>query len=238
MDNVSNSLKYFMRRLRFRIINRDQFLKFQRYRRQENEDAYSLKPFDDYQCVFIHIPKCAGQSIRKSLFANLLPGHITLYTYQMIFPKHKFEKYFKFSFVRNPMDRLVSAFMFMKSGGAHEQDKRWSEEYLSDYPDFESFVMNGLKDDEILEYPHFRPQTSFLKGQNGKIQIDFIGHLETIQRDFNQVTSRLGIKRELVHINKTKSKRNDYDTYYTDKMNDIVGDVYKTDFSILGYDRP
>lgn len=236
MENVTQSLEYFLRRLRFRVMNRNQFLKFQRYRQEEREEAYSLKPLDDLQCIFIHIPKCAGQSIRKSLFENLLPGHITLYTYQMIFSRKTFQDYFKFSFVRHPMDRLVSAFLFMKEGGAHDQDERWSQKYLSDFQDFETFVMTGLDDERILAYPHFRPQTSFLTGQNGKIGTDFIGHLESIKKDFIQVTSILGVERELVHINKTRAKDDEYATYYSDDMKDTVMSVYKRDFDVLGYD--
>ena len=34
-------------------------------------EYYSIKAFDYYECVFIHIPKAAGISVSKTLFGNL-----------------------------------------------------------------------------------------------------------------------------------------------------------------------
>ena len=70
---------------------------------------------DEHRCVFIHIPKAAGTSLTKTLFAA--PSRHLQYTeYERANPK-KFKKYFKFTFVRNPYDRLFSAYSFLKKGG-------------------------------------------------------------------------------------------------------------------------
>lgn len=198
-------------------------------------DGYTLKPFDDNQCIFIHIPKNAGQSVRKSLFENLLPGHMKAYTYQLIFPKRIFDSYYKFAFTRNPWDRLASAYMFMKGGGAHEKDRLWSEKTLTQYDSFESFVKNGLQNHEIQDWPHFRPQVDFLRGQNGKIELDFIGRFENLQQDFNHVRDHLGLSGELLFINKTKTKREPYQTYYSDELSEIAARVYKEDIEAFDY---
>ncbi len=198
LEYIPESALYSYRRLRFMVSQRELYQRFKKLRAGVTEDGYSLKPFDDRKCIFIHIPKCAGQSIRNTLFENLLPGHINIYTYQMVFPKVTFERYFKFTFVRNPWDRLVSAYLFMKAGGAHEIDNEWAMKYLSDFPDFESFIHNGLAREEILNWPHFRPQVNFLRGQNGEIRIDFIGRVENIQKDIEIVKERLGIDRKLL----------------------------------------
>jgi len=199
-------------------------------------DGYTLKPFDDSQCIFIHLPKNAGQSVRNTLFENLLPGHMKVYMYQLIFPKRIFDSYFKFAFTRNPWDRLASAYMFMKGGGAHEKDRLWSEKTLTKYDSFENFVKNGLRNHEIQSWPHFRPQVDFLRGQNGKIELDFIGRFENLQQDFNHVRDHLGLSGELLFINKTKTKREPYQTYYSDELREIAARFYKEDIDVFDYE--
>ncbi len=232
---LPESVAYFLRRARFMVLQRDKYLKFTKLRKDISENGYSLAQFDEYQCIFIHIPKCAGQSVRATLFGNLQPGHINVYTYQQIYPKRIFDRYYKFTFVRNPWDRLVSAYFFMKAGGAHQKDRDWSQKHLSPYPDFASFVREGLRNENILHWPHFRPQVEFLKGQQGRIEIDFIGRFENIQEDFQKVASHLGISRELLYINKAKKKRDPYQTYYTAELRYIAGDVYREDITTFDY---
>ena len=68
---------------------------------------FSLKVFDECQCIFIHITKTAGTSVAKSLF-GYLPSHYTAIDYRVIYGRRTFDQYFKFAFVRNPWDRLYS----------------------------------------------------------------------------------------------------------------------------------
>ena len=109
------------------------------------------------------------------------------------------------------------------------------EKNLSDFQDFSSFIREGLKQDHILDWPHFRPQVEFLKGQNGKIELDFIGRFENIENDFRIVRDHLGIQQELAHINKTQTKREPYRTYYSEELRDIVAQVYAEDIQTFGY---
>jgi hypothetical protein len=233
---LPESIAYALRRYRFMFTHRDQYQKLTNLRRGISAEGYTLKPFDDHQAIFIHVPKNAGQSVRNSLFENLQPGHINVYTYQLIYPKSLFESYYKFAFTRNPWDRLVSAYMFMKGGGAHEKDRKWAEKNLVQYSEFETFVRDGLPRKKIQEWPHFKPQVLFLKGQNGKIKLDFIGRFETIQDDFEQVRKHLGISRELQHINKTTSKRDPYRSYYSEETREIAANVYREDITAFGYE--
>ena len=57
------------------------------------------------RCIFIHIPKVAGTSILRALGAPERPRvHLAWYVYYHA-NKNRFEKYFKFAFVRNPWGR-------------------------------------------------------------------------------------------------------------------------------------
>ncbi len=232
---LPDAISYRLRRLKFMVFQRERYLKFKRLRMGISSEGYSLVPFDELQCIFIHIPKCAGQSVRATLFNDLQPGHINVYTYQQIFPRSIYNKYFKFSIVRNPWDRLVSAYFFMKSGGAHKKDLDWAEENLGSFTDFPTFVKYGLPLAKIQTWPHFRPQVEFLKGQNEKIELDYIGRFENIENDFDYIRKRLGVKTELLYVNRTKSKRDPYQTYYSDEIREIAAEVYKEDIEAFDY---
>ncbi len=103
------------------------------------------------------------------------------------------------------------------------------------YPDFSTFVLEGLQLPKIQAWPHFRPQVEFLKGQTGKIELDFIGRFENLQEDFNHVRNHLGLSDELLFINKTKTKREHYKTYYSDELREIAATVYKEDIEAFDY---
>jgi len=98
---------------------------YQRRRRSVTEHGYSLQCFDEYRCIYYHIPKTAGLSVCQGLFGHHGPGHIDARTYRLIFGRAHFEKYFRFTFVRNPWDRLVSAYHFLQAGGLDREDRAW-----------------------------------------------------------------------------------------------------------------
>ncbi len=184
----------------------------------------------------MHIPKCAGTSICRSLFGNIGINHLSIADYRVIFRREEFDSYFKFAFVRNPWDRLVDAYYFLKAGGLNERDKKWYEENLSAYKNFDSFVKVWVTPDNIKKYIHFRAQRDFIciKGDNTPV-VDFIGYFENLDQDFTHVSNRIGISSELMHLNKTASGEKDYKAYYDNEMIEIVSDAYRDDIRILGY---
>ena len=66
-----------------------------------------------YKCIFTHVNKCGGSTI-DAVF-NGKGGHKLALNYKRMYPK-KFDSYFKFSFVRNPWDKMVSFYHYHKKG--------------------------------------------------------------------------------------------------------------------------
>lgn len=219
--------------------------------RQSETNQYTLKSFNKSKCIFVHIPKTAGVSVVKSLFGNLAGGHTKIREYKQIYSETEFKNYFKFTFVRNPWDRLVSAYNFLNTGGMNEQDKNWAENNLKKYENFDSFVKGWLNRENIYSYPHFIPQFEFVCLKGLEPVVDFIGYFENLEADFKFVADKLGIQAKLQYLNKTRSEKEyytdkivqivvdekkDYTEYYNDETVQIIADVYREDIEIFGYD--
>lgn len=185
-----------------------------------------------YKCIFIHIPKAAGTSVAQTLFGQG-SRHVPYFEYEKANP-WKFRRYFKFAFVRNPWDRLVSTYFFLKHGGISELDISWARENLSSYANFADFVKNGLSKESILSWVHFKPQHYFICDQTMKVKVDFVGRFESINRDFDAVACRLGCDRRLKMLN--AGDHASYAKYYDADIREIVGRVYRRDIALFGYE--
>jgi hypothetical protein len=207
---------------------------YKRLQRKIKGKTYIRPFFDDNKCIFIHVPKVAGTSIKNILFPGSTGiGHKLAMDYYLDAPE-KFEKYFVFAFVRNPYDRLVSAYNYLMQGGkGGAKDIDFRDRYLTAYEDFTDFVVHGLNKPEMASYWHFMQQHYYVVNFRGEIMVDFIGHFETLEEDFNKVAQRLGVDVTLPHTN--KSIRHTYQSYYTDETRRIAYEYYKKDFELLGY---
>jgi len=193
---------------------------------------YSGYP-DEYKCIFIHIPKVAGTSITKTLF-GCGSRHLRYTEYKKANPK-KFRSYFKFSFVRNPWDRLYSAYSFLRKGGMNEMDRQWAEEHLAGYADFESFVKGWVTREHIWNWIHFYPQYYFICDDRLNLKMDFVGRLESLDKDFTYVQQKLGVPvKPLPRINVSGNEKA-YIQHYNEETRKIVADVYAEDIKMFSY---
>lgn len=199
--------------------------------------VYALSDFVNKKCIFIHIPRAAGHSISSAIFGHSGGGHRTALQYRAIFGR-KFWSFFKFSFVRNPYARLVSAYEYLKDGGhpAWKNNKEFAKEVISKYNDFSDFVLGWMKPDRSKwPVPHFYPQTHFLS-INNRISVDYIGRVENIDKDFEELCRRINNERSLIKKNESKNNKRTVNSYYTkDNVIRRVKKIYKKDFSMIGY---
>jgi len=194
----------------------------------------SIAALDYYKCIFVHIPKNAGLSVTYTLFGNAGGSHRKIVDYKKVFSRSTFKRYYKFSFVRNPWDRVVSTFFFLKNGGLTEKDRVWAEKHLAPFGTFDAFVKGWLKEENINNSLHFQHQHVFLEDEKGKIAVDFIGRFENIDEDFKIITDKLGINRILKKTNTSQRKKN-YRDYYDEETKEIVNEVYKKDIQLFNY---
>jgi hypothetical protein len=191
---------------------------------------------EKHQCIFIHITKTAGISVSVSLLGEIIGNMSALY-YQSLFGKEKFNRYFKFAFIRNPFTRLISAYEFLKAGGYDILDAK-NAEVVKPYKSLEDFVMNYLTPATARANNYFRPQYCFLCDSNDKILTDYLGRFETIEEDYEYIRNKIGTGEPLKKLNVTKAKKLPPEQYYTsDSMIRKVISIYEKDFELLGYSK-
>jgi len=206
--------------------------------------SYELK------CIFIHIPKCGGSSIERTLWprpedrneANLYWGFISKYRnkYQTGGLQHLlasqvreevgatiFETFYKFAFVRNPWDRVVSQFAYM-------QQRPDLMDYIGMSPGTEFKAYLELIQQK--EHVQWMPQHKFLLDEDGTLLVDQIGRLESFETDFLSILAKLKLKESAQLSHDNRSERQPITEYYNDcETVEIVADIYSEDIKLLGY---
>ncbi|GAB3678634.1 sulfotransferase family 2 domain-containing protein [Salinisphaera aquimarina] len=217
----------------FRLSQPKTHKRLQKRRRPAVNSDYSYHPFDERRALFIHIPKCAGVSLSRALFGNLAGGHKPLTHYCRVFEPRLLLAYFKFTIVRNPWDRLVSAYFFLKKGGMDAADRDWASRHLADFADFEDFVRRWVNPHNIWQGEHFYPQSYFVDSGRYPVELDFVGRFETLDRDFAHIAERIDIDVTLAKHNQSGHRH--YADYYSPTTRDIVAAVYAEDIRRFGY---
>jgi len=185
------------------------------------------------KAIFVHIPKSAGTSIRESLFGGG-GAHRTIAGFQSVLAPELFAECFKFTFVRNPWDRLVSAFFYLKNQNMMS-NQRWAKEHLSRFQDFNTFVTQWLTRDNIWSFVFFRPQYHFICCEGRQPAVDFIGYYENLVPDFTVICERIKSSAKLEEKNRNSRRGRDYREYYTDETRNLVAEIYAEDIELFGY---
>jgi hypothetical protein len=196
---------------------------------EEKETNPILSLFIEKKCIFFHIPKTAGISISNSLFGDVKWGHRSVNFYKSYYGEKVFNSLYKFCFVRNPYDRLFSAYTFLKEGGINNQDLEFTNSYLQEFASFDEFVLKGLEKEEIMNWVHFKPQYTFVCDENDNIVMDFIGKMENLKADFNTVCKHLNIESELQKLNMSSAKKNEF----SEEVKAMIKLKYQKDFNLF-----
>jgi hypothetical protein len=163
--------------------------------------------------------------------------HIPAYAYQWASPVF-FGSAFKFSVVRNPWDRLVSAFHFLKSS-RWPDDRAWSEKHLADFDTFEAFLAaleRPLFRNLVLSQVHFHPQVDFIADPKGRVLIDRVIYFERLADGLRRVAERLQLEAPEDKLSRLNASAHlDYRDCYDDRGREIVGQMYARDAELLGY---
>jgi hypothetical protein len=192
--------------------------------------------------IFVHVQKTGGNSVRAALGGDIFDArkHFLARELREIYGRAVWDSCFKFSFVRNPWDRLVSWWSLIDNARQYvdltKPPNKFFGYVLTRARSFEEFLLRC--DDEIVDSDGrkniFRNQIDYLVDDDGTIIVDLIGRFERLQEDFDEIGRRLG--RAPVALPRTNASQHAaYTDYYTPATAEIVAKRYARDIEQFGY---
>lgn len=190
---------------------------------------------DEYKCIFVHIIKTGGTSIERLLRKS--KHHVYAKYYKKRIGCERWDKYFKFTFVRNPWDKMVSQYFYLQRK-LMEGDKNLNltfREFIVNFSSFdESEYTTQHERHKAIKIRYNPVQLPWILNDDGNCMVDFIGRFENLQHDFNTVCDRIGLPgQQLPHKNKSEHKH--YTEYYDDETRQIVAEKFAEDIEYFGY---
>lgn len=190
--------------------------------------------FPEYDCVLIHIPKSGGTSIRKGVFGGNYEG-----PFFGEIPE-KYSKCFKFAFVRNPFDRLISAWKMFTEGTdllnktENKKPIKMSLENFLEIVTDESIIYDERRStfEEKIRH-HTIPQTHPF---NCLEQADFIGRYENIEKDFALISQAINLQEANLPVMHASKRSRSYKEYFSSYTKKIAENFFELDLKKLRYD--
>lgn len=219
------------------------------------------------KALFVHIPKTGGSSVTQALkcyglrafhdpkeysaFDNdgmVTFGHASIGSLldTGVMSRGFFDDAYKFCFVRNPFEGVVSSYHAMwyytKDIGSITSPRGHS---LS-FPDF----CRMLRDEgvdligayNVQKLSQLNSQSAWMRLSDGTEFLDYIGRFEHLYDDFAVICTKLGLEDAcLEHVQKSDvterrmAKDKQYRDLYDDEARWIIGKLYEEDFDTFGY---
>ena len=198
---------------------------------------YNLTICDDPKFIWFRNAKVGTRSIFNAL-DNAKVKYTAEHALNCHYSPQKYKDYYKFAFIRNPWDRLVSGWRQKVFVPAWSHKKTVRKTILgippSDYiqmQKFENFISFCSTIDIKNCDSHFRLQCALIDLN----EVDHIGKFENFDVDVKEIFKFLDLPiNQVPHKNKSK-RRPSYKSYYTEETMQQVAKIYQKDIQVFGY---
>jgi hypothetical protein len=205
---------------------------------KEKHNDYNLF-FDNESCIKI-AEDIDAHTIRKY-------GKYRYFYSHQLMDKRAFDEYFSFTFVRNPYEKIYSAYCYLKkqlemSGNIKIRNSFENKEYFTD---FNTFIKNINNVNNISFFHAFITQYDQLIDYSNNIKINYVGRTENLDIDLIEILELIGIK-DIKHmkllffdkrLNKTTDEMYNIAIEYNEESFQFVNNYFKKDFDIFGYKK-
>lgn len=205
--------------------------------------------------IFVHIPKTGGTSLTLALEDRAKRGdiiisdtpkgkrrrqrvkkfqeqtdkrlwkHSTLADLESIVTPEEMREYFVFAMVRNPWDRLVSYYHWLRMQNFEHRMVR-----LAKMTTFQTFVTHVYTQKQMLAWPY----SKYTMGSDGTQYATKFIRLEQWRPDMSGLIEHLGFTPGIGRTNRSL-RHPDYRTYYTDETAELVSNICARDIQQFGY---
>lgn len=203
--------------------------------------------------VFIHIPKTGGTALALALEARAMKDdimlgdtpkaarrrrrlkdaqargrlwkHSTLSDIEGLVPDPVLDGLFAFTLVRNPWDRAVSYYHWLRGQGFDHPAVK-----LAGQVDFDAFVTHP----QTVAAFRATPAASYMRRSDGTEQCDAYIRIEQFDKDAAPLFRHLGVRLQLARANRS-DRPADYRTAYSDRAAESVALACAGDIARFGY---
>ena len=194
--------------------------------------------------IFIHIPKSGGTSLSYAFLNHgiVLQGDRN---FESIYFKHidalnlkeklgdEFDKYFKFTIVRNPFDWCVSNYTFNR--GLHRPYVKGTNFEVSKKPPSQ---FRNMSFEEWLPWwlETFNPSMKrMIIDEQENVLVDYIEKYENLKKEYYKLCLKLKLFpfRKLPHKNRRKKEH--FSTFYNKNSIPLVTSYFKEEFKMFKY---
>ena len=227
----------------------------------------------DMKFIFIQAPKTGTTSIARWLAenhhsygdTNLYRKHVRARDWASVLDPDVFDNAFKFMFVRNPWDRLVSDYHYLfrlaVNPPARLKDRPhtrasnslFTDHKISNFTDFVNYIIDNIESEVIFPVVYLK-KSMFSNyacrytpsDRRGPVVVDQIGRFESLQSDFDEICEKLEIpcgilphdNSAITHARRLGlSARKEWQSYYTDDTFSKIAEFYVDDINRFGYEH-
>jgi hypothetical protein len=211
-----------------------------------------------HKFIFVHLGRTGGRSLTEALARHCGPRDIVTWTSGKVpgqnargFGRHDsareirakvgervWNEYFKFTFERNPWEKIVSRYWAYASGSGGKAYKRIWQRAFGQPLSFPAWFRMKVWQGRLLGLGHIRLPAQFRDyTDRGRIIVDFVGRVENRSAHVELLSERLGIEihDDLCHGSEFHHERKPYTELFDPWMQRIVERVFSRDLALLGY---
>lgn len=216
-----------------------------------------------HKTVFVHVPKCGGQSIETAFLtdlgldwdtraplllrqndnpklgpprlAHLLARDYARYHY---ISDALFRSYYSFAVLRDPAARTVSLYNFLLARGMLRGAMSF-DTFLFDWLPRQMQHRSARAEEQNAPAHGFffvRPQVDFVTDQDGQLCVNDVFLLEHLARDYAVIQRKTGVRTALGHANRSVQ------TFRPEQLEprhiDAIRQVYAADFAFINRRLP
>ena len=191
--------------------------------------TYNLTISHTHRFVWFRVAKVATRTLVGYFDENDVVREVS-HALWMRYPTALFADYFRFGFVRHPLQRFVSTWQDkVVNANYFEFDEPTHARMRARPEEFAGWVA-GLDLTDANQHLALQARLVDLT------QIDFLGRLETFDADFATICERLGLPVVPARPrNRTASSRT-ADLLASTELQELVAGLYRKDFQVFGYD--
>ena len=212
-----------------------------------------------HKFVFLHIPKTGGSSMNAALepycpalhrtaWSQLqrelglpsipektyLRSHDTYRHLERAFGR-KIRDYFVFSTVRNPFSHAWSHYNHLKTSVKPVHAARFPNMPFNDFLRLRLTRKGAWRDDSFVR---LTDQVAFLSDRSGKVAVNGVSYLESIEEDLATMCEKLGLDEiRMPKLNRRMTKSDAAAAFEDGVSIDLVKKLYARDFDVWGYSR-